>query len=140
MGALAESVMTYAQPLLDEFGDSQEGMQKALTIAQVCWNLAVLPEDEREELLAELRTSFPMNDSEFEDFRKTVIQPMIRRHHEMFPHIRRQESTDHSSESAPRVRPVQPIVSSRTGKYPGTSRNAPCPCNSGKKYKRCCGR
>jgi hypothetical protein len=25
------------------------------------------------------------------------------------------------------------------GKYPGTSKSAPCPCGSGKKYKRCCG-
>ena len=24
------------------------------------------------------------------------------------------------------------------GKYPGTSRNAPCPCGSGIKYKKCC--
>ena len=24
-------------------------------------------------------------------------------------------------------------------KYPGTARNARCPCGSGKKYKRCCG-
>jgi hypothetical protein len=24
-------------------------------------------------------------------------------------------------------------------RFPGTSRNAPCPCGSGKKYKRCCG-
>lgn len=24
--------------------------------------------------------------------------------------------------------------------YAGTGRNAPCPCGSGKKYKRCCGR
>jgi len=23
-------------------------------------------------------------------------------------------------------------------KYPGTKRNAPCPCGSGKKYKKCC--
>lgn len=25
-------------------------------------------------------------------------------------------------------------------KYPGTGRNEPCPCGSGKKYKKCCGR
>jgi hypothetical protein len=25
-------------------------------------------------------------------------------------------------------------------KYPGTSRSAPCPCGSGKSYKRCCGK
>lgn len=24
--------------------------------------------------------------------------------------------------------------------YPGTPRNAPCPCGSGKKYKKCCGK
>jgi len=138
MGALAESIMTYAQPLLDELGGSPEGMQKALAMAQVCWNLAILPEDEREELLAELRTSFPMNDSEFEDFRKAVILPMIRRHHEMFPHMRQQGSMNHSNE--PAAPQIQPVVSLRTGKYPGTARNAPCPCNSGRKYKRCCGR
>jgi hypothetical protein len=29
----------------------------------------------------------------------------------------------------------------RTGDpYPGTPRSAPCPCGSGKKYKRCCGK
>lgn len=27
----------------------------------------------------------------------------------------------------------------REVKYPGTGRNAPCPCGSGKKYKKCCG-
>lgn len=27
----------------------------------------------------------------------------------------------------------------RVVKYPGTARNAPCPCGSGKKYKRCHG-
>ena len=31
--------------------------------------------------------------------------------------------------------PVRPII---TEKAPG--RNDPCPCGSGKKYKRCCGR
>jgi hypothetical protein len=31
-------------------------------------------------------------------------------------------------------------VSPSEEEYPGTPRNAPCPCNSGKKYKRCCGK
>jgi uncharacterized protein YecA (UPF0149 family) len=26
------------------------------------------------------------------------------------------------------------------GKYPGTGRYDPCPCNSGEKYKFCCGK
>jgi len=29
-------------------------------------------------------------------------------------------------------------VQSKTEKYPGTGRNDPCPCGSGKKYKKCC--
>ena len=34
----------------------------------------------------------------------------------------------------------QPTVRGETGgEYAGTPRNAPCPCGSGKKYKRCHG-
>ena len=33
------------------------------------------------------------------------------------------------------------VVASRIKeKYPGTARSAPCPCGSGEKYKRCCGK
>jgi hypothetical protein len=28
----------------------------------------------------------------------------------------------------------------RVERVPGVARNAPCPCGSGRKYKRCCGR
>ena len=31
------------------------------------------------------------------------------------------------------------VASPPQEKYPGTPRSAPCPCGSGKKYKRCCG-
>ncbi|MCY2967008.1 MAG: SEC-C metal-binding domain-containing protein [Planctomycetota bacterium] len=37
----------------------------------------------------------------------------------------------------PRVGFVPKKVAS-TEKYPGTAPYAPCPCNSGKKYKFCC--
>ena len=33
---------------------------------------------------------------------------------------------------------IVPIVKRPKPKYPGTKRNAPCPCGSGKKYKKCC--
>lgn len=40
--------------------------------------------------------------------------------------------------------PIKKVVEERleikTGdRFPGTARSAPCPCGSGKKYKRCCG-
>jgi len=137
MGVIAESMVAYAQPLLDEADDSADGLQRALTLAQVCWNLALLPERERETELAELQPSFRMNDSEFEDFRRSVVLPMVQRHHEMFPHMPRIGSTDHpAGRSVPHTSRMTPA---RTEKYPGTGRNAPCPCHSGKKYKRCCG-
>ncbi|MEW6202565.1 MAG: SEC-C metal-binding domain-containing protein [bacterium] len=35
---------------------------------------------------------------------------------------------------------IPPLVTTPppAGPYPGTARNAPCPCGSGKKYKKCC--
>ena len=127
MGAIAESMVAYAQPLLDETDGSMDEMNSAFAMAQMCWNLALLPEKDREESLAEMRPGLKMNDSEFEDFHRSIVLPMVRRHHEMFPDI-------------PRLDSESPTALSREKKYPGTGRNAPCPCNSGKKYKRCCGR
>jgi len=45
-------MIAYAQPLLDATDGSPEQMQNALSIAQMCWNLALLPETEQEESIA----------------------------------------------------------------------------------------
>jgi uncharacterized protein YecA (UPF0149 family) len=135
MGAIAESLVAYAQPLLDETDGSIDNMNKAISLAQLCWNLALLPDKEREVSLAKFQPSLDMDEAEFEDFRQSVILPMIRRHYEMFPNMPRQGTA-----SDPKA-PLAPTkVTARAHKYPGTGRNAPCPCKSGKKYKRCCGR
>ena len=138
MGVIADSLVAYAQPLIDETDGSIDQMNKAFSIAQICWNLALLPEKEREEGLAEMRSGFDMDEAEFEDFQRSVILPMIRRHHEMFPDMNWQVA---ASDPEPTAAPKAPTTATpRAQKYPGTGRNAPCPCNSGKKYKRCCGR
>jgi len=137
MGAIADAMVAYAQPLLDQTDGSPVQMNKALAIAQICWNLALLPEEERDDSISKMRTTLKMDDAEFEELRSTVVLPMIRRHHEMFPHMSRLGAMEHSAAAEPQARSTTP---SRTEKYPGTGRNAPCPCNSGKKYKRCCGR
>ncbi len=135
MGAIADAVHSYARPLLDSTDGSLEQVEQAMAIAQVCWNLALLPEEERNEFLAKTQPILKMSDRELEDFQLGVIAPMIQRHHQMFPRmhqrtLERTASPTPGSASAPAPR----------GKYPGTGRNAPCPCNSGLKYKRCCGR
>ncbi|MDZ7699008.1 MAG: hypothetical protein U5R49_19470 [Deltaproteobacteria bacterium] len=48
-------MVEYAQPLLDATDGSNEQMQNALSIAQMCWNLALLPEIEQEESIAAMQ-------------------------------------------------------------------------------------
>ena len=47
MGAIAEAFVAYAQPLIDQTDGSLEQMNKAFAISQLCYNLALLPDDER---------------------------------------------------------------------------------------------
>lgn len=123
---MAESMVAYAQPLLDKTDGSQSGMQQAMSIAQLCWNLALLSEAERENSYARIQESLNMDETEFDDFQTSIIVPMIQRHHEMFPNLSRRASGVYSGNKVKE-------------KYPGTGRNELCPCGSGKKYKRCCG-
>jgi hypothetical protein len=152
MGAIAEAIVAYAQTLIDETDGSEEQLNKALSISQLCWNLALMPEDAREETISEMQPSLKMDDDEFDDFRCSLIDPMIRRHHAMFPRMHgldapeplprgpRQSGRSQSglSQSAP-FSIAPPITAAKRGeKYPGTGRYDPCPCNSGRKYKFCC--
>lgn len=126
MGKMAESLALYAQPLLEDTDGSQEQMQSAYSMAQVCWNLSLLPKDKQNDSLAEMQPMLEMNDTEFAEFCSSVIEPMVKRHHELFPNF-----SANTAENSP------PVTSRK--KYHGTGRNDPCPCNSGKKYKKCCG-
>jgi len=130
MGAIADGFAAYARPLFEETDGSIDTMNRAMTIAQMCWNLALLPEDKRETAIDEMKPALKMTDEEFADFRQNLMLPMIHRHHEMFPglHNRSKQISD-----------TVDVVSSLTKKHPGTDRYAPCPCGSGRKYKFCCG-
>lgn len=123
-------------------------MQKALSLSQLCYNTALLPPDKREEMFAEMKASLAMEADEFEDLRRSLLEPMIARHEAMFPllhqRLRARASTndspagDRSSRAkpawlAPEPRAAAPAKKSTLDRY------APCPCGSGKKYKFCCG-
>jgi uncharacterized protein YecA (UPF0149 family) len=139
MGAIADAMMRFAQPLVDATDGSPEQFQKALTLSQLCWNLALTPESGRQELLASLQPALRMDDDEFQEFTRTVAIPMIHRHEEMFPAMHHQAAAD-PFESVPRQAMRQPAARHSVKKYAGTGRNERCPCGSGKKYKLCCGR
>jgi uncharacterized protein YecA (UPF0149 family) len=138
MGGIAEAMAAYAQPLLDQTDGSTQQMNSAFALGQLCWNLALVPEQGRDEALAKMRSTLKMDDDQFETFRRAVVVPMIQRHQEMFPRMHRLGSME-SSRGAPAPQTAR-TASARAEKFPGTGRNAPCPCNSGRKYKLCCGR
>jgi hypothetical protein len=137
MGAIAEGIMAYAQPLIDQTDGSLEQLNKALALTQLCYNLALLPDDSREKLLSEMRPSLELDDTEFAEFRRSIIDPMIRRHQEMFPLMHRRGSADPiQSGPSPRASSKMAMSAETNSKI---DRYAPCPCNSGEKYKFCCG-
>jgi preprotein translocase subunit SecA len=139
MGAIADAMFRYAQPLIDATDGSPEQVQKAFTLSQMCWNLAVTPETERDASLASMQPALRMDDEEFREFQRDIVRPMIRRHQEMFPAMQGPAGS-YPSQHAPSRGTPQPAARRSVKKYPGTGRNERCPCGSGRKYKICCGR
>jgi uncharacterized protein YecA (UPF0149 family) len=140
MSAIAESFVAFAQPLIDQTDGSQEQVQKAFTIAQFCFNLAMTPEAERDKFIKEVRPSLEMDDATFEDFRQSVLLTMVRRHEEMFPLLHELRSPAQAPGGLLTWEALSRVEPTPAKKYPGTDRYAPCPCGSGEKYKFCCGK
>jgi uncharacterized protein YecA (UPF0149 family) len=130
MGAIADAIADYAQPLFDQTDGSLEEMNRAMSIAQMCWNFSLLPEDRRDAAIDEMKPALKMTDEEFAEFRQHLILPMIRRHCEMFPglHARSKPAANQAG-----------IAPGPMKKHSGSTRNARCSCGSGRKYKQCCG-
>lgn len=120
MGGIAKALASYAAPLLEATDGSPEQVHEAFALTELCWNLAMEPDDgEREAELARAMSKLGISEEMSPAFRATVSD-MIERHRQMFPRMHREE------------RIVAPE------KYPGARRTRPCPCGSGKKYKHCC--
>ncbi|MCC6126610.1 MAG: SEC-C domain-containing protein [Pirellulales bacterium] len=149
MGAIAESFVSYAQPLFDQSDGSESQMQRAMTIAQMCWNLALLPEDQRNAAIDGFKSSLEMADEDFTEFRQEVILPMIRRHVEMFPGLHsRSPQSRHATSAGSLQTMLHPaekflnkigVMPPPPPNHPAARRNDPCQCGSGQKFKRCCG-
>jgi uncharacterized protein YecA (UPF0149 family) len=135
MGAIAESIVAYAQPLIDQTDGSMEQMQKAMTIGQLCWNLALLSPEEREDSLRDVLCSLDVDEKDFEDLQRDVIEPMIRRHEEMFPQMHGRAPSRLAAKKLAAASRSTP----QRAEGPRVGRNSPCPCGSGRKFKQCCG-
>ncbi len=135
MGAIAEGIIAYIQPLLDETDGSMEKVQKAMEFGKICFNLALVPDHLRDQALIETQKEMGMSDVEFSELR-TKLDLMIERHKQMFPrmHQRHEHLPSAPKRQIPtytsEAPPLAPVV--KVGPY------EPCPCNSGKKFKFCC--
>lgn len=81
----AQQFVSFAQPLLDSTDRSKAETQKALTLAQFLWNVAVTRDPEkRAALLGDLLRDIPEGEREaFEG----IARDMLQRHREMFPEL-----------------------------------------------------
>jgi len=135
MGAMAEAMVQYAQPLIDATDGSIEQLNKALSLSGVCFSLACVSEEAREQMLSEMKVDHKLSDDELESFRSTILMPMLQRYNSLFG-SRQFDGFDDVSFR----RSMQPIVESSADETSTTDRYAPCPCDSGLKYKFCCGK
>jgi hypothetical protein len=139
LGVFADALLEYGKPLLEGTEGSSELRSTALKMIQLCWNISLEPDSEREAILKETLTSLDLPRDQKAALAK-LLPAMVERHKAMFPALHPQGGgmgSVSSPASRPPARP-QRVLPPRVEKYPGTGRNEPCPCGSGKKYKRCC--
>ncbi len=138
MGAIADAIVAYAQPLIDATDGSMEQVNRALAVSQACWNIAILPKEERQSSMDSIGQALSLEDAALDEFQQAILEPMIRRHEEMFPGMHQLGSIKMPDwEPSPSLFPA---ANSPRDKSAEPRRYDPCPCNSGQKYKFCCGR
>lgn len=142
MGALAEAMVAYAQPLLDQSDGTEEGMQWAFTLASLCFTMAQVSTEVRQEMLAEMRQGSDFSDEEFRVFLNDIVYPMIERQREMFPqrnaNVRKRPAVRVMKDDAHLSPTLDEEDDVHESNVPEPRPYAPCTCGSGLKYKFCC--
>lgn len=83
----AEAFAAYAQPLIELMGDGEQKLEKALFLAQICWNLALIQDVEEREAQIEKMLEAVGGDEETRQAGRFLIDFMIALHQEMFPDL-----------------------------------------------------
>ncbi|MGD0887160.1 MAG: hypothetical protein ABSA46_20140 [Thermodesulfovibrionales bacterium] len=78
---MSEVIMDYAEPLLNCSSEDEGSKGKAISIAIMCWNLSLLPQDVRKEEKGKILNSLPninakdFNDAEYvNDFETLLVR------------------------------------------------------------------
>jgi SEC-C motif len=81
----AQQMMDFAQPLIESSDGTADGLNKAMSIAMVFWNLAITREEDREEMMTAMLSKDA--DPEVRSGFLVMAQMMIARHEAMFPEL-----------------------------------------------------
>lgn len=85
----AQQMVDFCKPLIDSSGGDLEGMNKAMSLGMVFWNLALCEDqDAREKMLNGLLEKLTVPEEEKEEFQRLAMD-MIERHRRMFPDLHR---------------------------------------------------
>ena len=68
MGALADAFVAYARPLLDQTDGSEEQLNRAFAISQLCYNLSLLPDEQQDAMLREMQQTLGLDDARSPNF------------------------------------------------------------------------
>ncbi len=119
---MAETVYRQALTLTDEVGPSYEREEAVARLADLLHEAGRV--EEAEALI------------EAEEVRDAELEKVLDPEHGEDLHTENEEGPDYEGE------PTRPATTSQTVRREGpkVGRNDPCPCGSGRKFKRCCGR
>ncbi len=82
-GVIAE----FAAPLLKE-ADDETSAEVAISMAVICWNLAMVPEDEQEDMIKEMIAKISKTESDAK-YTESIARILIARKKELFSHIKK---------------------------------------------------
>jgi SEC-C motif len=83
-GGPARQMVDFVAPFLEEAAGDLEAMNRVMTFGMVFWNIALLPDHEREGATKRAEDAASKNDEDREAFR-SMASMMVARHQTMFP-------------------------------------------------------
>ncbi len=88
-----QEMAEFVQPLLDATDGSVEAMNKIFHLGTLCWNIALLPTQRREDTIVEAAAKCTGTKEDKDAFR-SMIEVMVARHERMFPRLHQQRASE----------------------------------------------
>jgi hypothetical protein len=84
---MSEIILDFAQPLLDKTDGSLEGQKKALSVATIAWNIALM--DDIDEQLEKLEDHMRSEDDQFLEDMSVILSSLVQRKLDFYSDVKR---------------------------------------------------